>query len=201
MARQTQRGAQARRSNIPYITAEVSEIIANVEKETGDAQLAQSLQFSPTAMTCIKRLIAAGGHIIADTMLVASDIDASALEGSQAKVRCFIDEPEVIQLAELRHSTRAEIAVDLGLALQGPKLMVIGSAPAALNRVLNRRQHEPLSDVCVLAAPSGFANVVQLKERLRESDMAYIVVRGKKGGTTTAVTILNSILRMLKKKA
>ena len=103
-----------------------------------------------------------------------------------------------MQLAEIRRSTRAEIAVDVGLSIPGPKLVVISSAPAALNRVLLRRQREPLSDVCVLAAPNGFANVVQLKERLRESDMAYIVARGKKGGTAVTSLILNAILARVK---
>lgn len=200
MARQPQRGAASRRFGIPYISAEVSEIIAQIEKDTADPQLAQSLQFSPTALTHIKRLVAAGGTILVDTQLITADIDYSTLEGTNTRVRCFIDDPEVLQLAEIRHTTRAEIAVDIGLAIPGPKLLVVGSAPAALNRVLIRRQHEPLSEVCVLAAPSGFANVVQLKEKLRDSDMAYIVVRGKKGGTVVTAAILNAILRAIRPK-
>ena len=200
MARQPQRGAASRRFGIPYISAEVSEIIAQIEKDTADPQLAQSLQFSPTALTHIKRLVAAGGTILVDTQLITADIDYSTLEGTNTRVRCFIDDPEVLQLAEIRHTTRAEIAVDIGLAIPGPKLLVVGSAPAALNRVLIRRQHEPLSEVCVLAAPSGFANVVQLKEKLRDSDMAYIVARGKKGGTVVTDGILNAILRAIRPK-
>lgn len=200
MARQPQRGAASRRFGIPYISAEVSEIIAQIEKDTADLQLAQSLQFSPTALTHIKRLVAAGGTILVDTQLITADIDYSTLEGTNTRVRCFIDDPEVLQLAEIRHTTRAEIAVDIGLAIPGPKLLVVGSAPAALNRVLIRRQHEPLSEVCVLAAPSGFANVVQLKEKLRDSDMAYIVARGKKGGTVVTAGILNAILRAIRPK-
>lgn len=198
MARQAMRGANSRNISIPFISNDVEQIIANVEKETGDKVLAQSIQFGPTSLTHIKMLVGVGGTILTDTMLVTSDIDMSLLEGTDAKVRCFIDDPQVMQLAEIRHTTRAEIAVDIGLAIPGPKLVVISSAPAALNRVLLRRQHEPLSDVCVLAAPSGFASVVQLKERLRESDMASIVVRGKKGGTTATAVILNNILRQIR---
>ncbi len=201
MARQTRRGVNSHRVSVPYMTEEVSELISRIERETDDSLLAKSLQFSPTALTHVKRLIAAGGTIIVDTSLIAQDVDVSTLEGTGTKVRCFIDEPEVVKLAEIRHTTRAEIAVDLGLAVPGPKLMVISSAPAALNRVLYRRQHEPLSDVCVFAAPCGFANVVQLKEKLRESDMAFIVVRGKKGGTPATVTILNAMLKMISEKA
>lgn len=198
MARQPQRGAASRRFGIPYISDEVSEILAQIEKDTSDSQLAQSLQFSPTALTHIKRLVVAGGTILVDTQLMTADIDYSALEGTNTRVKCFIDEPEVLQLAEIRHTTRAGVAVDIGLAVPGPKLLVIGSAPSALNRVLVRRQHEPLSEVCVLAAPTGFANVVQLKEKLRDSDMAYIVARGKKGGSVVTAAILNAILRAIR---
>ena len=83
----------------------------------------------------------------------------------------------------------------LGDAVPGIKLMVVGSAPAAIQRMILRRQREPMSDVCVLAAPAGFASVVQLKERLMDSDLASIIVRGKKGGIPVTTTILNAILR------
>ena len=52
-----------------------------------------------------------------------------------------------------------------------------------------------MSDVCVLAAPNGFASVIQIKERVLDSDMASIVVRGKKGGIQVTTVLLNAILR------
>lgn len=174
---------------------EMSAILSEIEKETNDHALAQSIYFGPTALTHIKRLIEMGGSIITDTTLVANDIDESLLGHNGAKVLCFIDDPQVISLATQRRVTRAEVAVDYGLAVPGPKLMVVGSAPAAINRMITRRQHEPMSDVCVLAASTGFASVVQLKERLMDSDLTSIVVRGKKGGVPATVSIMNAILR------
>ena len=79
--------------------------------------------------------------------------------------------------------------------------MVVGSAPAAINRMIIRRQHEPMSDVCVLAAPTGFASVVQLKERLLDSDLTSIIVRGKKGGIPATVAIVNAILQEIAQSA
>lgn len=187
------------RVGIPYMNQEMSAILNEVEKETNDGALAQSIYFGPTALTHIKRLIEMGGSIITDTTLVANDIDETLLGNNGAKVLCFIDDPQVVALAEQRRVTRAEVAVDYGLAVPGPKLMVVGSAPAAINRMINRRMHEPMSDVCVLAAPTGFASVVQLKERLMESDLTSIVVRGKKGGIPATVSIMNAILREIAK--
>lgn len=187
------------RIGIPYLNQEMSAILSEIEKETNDRSLAQSIYFGPTALTHIKRLIEMGGTIITDTTLVANDIDETLLGSNGAKVMCFIDDPQVVAIAEQRRVTRAEVAVDYGLAVPGPKLMVVGSAPAAINRMILRRQHEPMSDVCVLAASTGFASVVQLKERLMDSDLTSIVVRGKKGGIPATVTIMNAILREIAK--
>lgn len=186
---------------MPYMTQEMASILAQIERETNDPSLSQSIYFSPTAITHIKRLIEMGGTIVTDTTLVESGIDVNLLGNKGAKVACFIDDPQVMSLAEQRRITRAEIAVDYGLALTGPKLMVVGSAPAAINRMIRRRQHEPMSDVCVLAASTGFASVVQLKEKLMDSDLTSIVVRGKKGGIPLTITMINCILREIAKTA
>ena len=201
MIRRTQGESSRHGVGMPYMTQEMASILAEIERETNDASLSQSIYFSPTALTHIKRLIEMGGTIITDTTLVENGIDMSLMGNKGAKVVCFIDDPQVISLAEQRRITRAEIAVDYGLAVTGPKLMVVGSAPAAINRMIRRRQSEPMSDVCVLAASTGFASVVQLKERLIDSDLTSIVVRGKKGGIPVTITILNAILREIAKNA
>ena len=188
------------RMGVPFVNPGMTNILNEIEKETKDRTLAQSIYFGPTALTHIKRLLDMGGTIITDTTLVANDIDMSLINNSTAKIMCFIDDPQVVSLAEQRHTTRAEVAVDYGLSVPGMKLLVVGSAPAAINRVIQRRQREPMSDVCVLAAPSGFASVVQLKERLMDSDLSTIIVRGKKGGISVTVTILNAILREISRE-
>jgi len=199
LIRRTQGDGNRHGVGMPYMTQEMASILAEIERETNDSTLSQSIYFSPTAITHIKRLIEMGGTIITDTTLVGNGIDVNLLGNKGAKVACFIDQPQVISLAEQRRITRAEIAVDYGLAIAGPKLMVVGSAPAAINRMIRRRQHEPMSDVCVLAASTGFASVVQLKEKLIDSDLTSIVVRGKKGGIPVTITILNAILREISK--
>ena len=199
MYRRSQGQDGRRWTGASYITPGVENIINAVVAETKDNALAQSIYFGPTALTHVRRIVEMGGSVITDTTLVAGDIDASLLGDKGARVLCFIDDPQVVYLAEQRHITRAEVAVDTGLAVPGPKLMVVGSAPAAINRILQRRQHEPMSDVCVLAAPAGFASVVQIKERLIDCDLMSIVVRGKKGGVPATVALVNAIFREIMK--
>lgn len=201
MIRRMQGEGSRHNIGLPYMTQEMTAILSEIERESGEASLSQSIYFSPTALTHIKRLIEMGGTIVTDTTLVATGIEPALMGNRGAKIACFIDDPQVIALAEQRRITRAEVAVDYGLALSGPKLMVVGSAPAAINRMIRRRQHEPMSDVCVLAASTGFASAVQLKERLIDSDLTSIVVRGKKGGIPATISILNAILREIAKNS
>ena len=66
-------------AGIPYLNQEMSDIISAVEAETGDSALAQSLFFSPTALTHVKRIIEMGGAIVTDTTIVLNEIDQSLL--------------------------------------------------------------------------------------------------------------------------
>ncbi len=84
--------------------------------------------------------------------------------------------------------------LDNALSQPGTKLIVVVKSATALDRLLRRHQIEELSDLVVLAAPTGFASVVQLKERIWESNLPAIVVRGKRGGTGAAVAIVNALM-------
>ncbi len=179
---------------MPYVTSEMTSIMQYVEHEIDDPVLVQSLHFSPTALTLVRRVMMSGGSIITDTTLALGDVDAEMARKLGVQLYCFIDDPRIVAIAEQKRITRAEIALDYALTLSGMKLLVVGSAPMALSRLLQRRQLEPLNDVVVLATPTGFASVVQLKERVWESDLASIVIRGKKGGAAASVAVLNALM-------
>jgi precorrin-8X/cobalt-precorrin-8 methylmutase len=179
---------------MPYVTSEMAAIMEHVKADTGDEALAQGIHFSPTALTLVRRVMMTGGQIVADTALALSDIDKQSARRLGVSTICYIDDPQVLALAEQLRTSRAEVAVDFALSQPGTKLIVVGSAPTALDRLLRRHPIEELSDLVVLAAPSGFASVVQLKERIWESNLPAIVVRGKRGGTGAAVAIVNALM-------
>ena len=62
MIRRTPGDGSRHNVGMPYMTQELSSILADIERETNDATLAQSIYFSPTALTHIKRLIEIGSY-------------------------------------------------------------------------------------------------------------------------------------------
>ena len=177
-----------------YPTEEVLNLISYVEAETGDTGIRQSMHFSPGVISRIQRQMGLGLSIIADSNLVMSGIDHELCAQLPVRVECFMDDPQGVSFATQKRITRAEIAVDRALALPGPKLIVVGSAPKALNRLLQIHAQNPLREVCIIAAATGFANIVELKERIWESGLPCIVVRGRKGGAASAIAITNALI-------
>ena len=51
----------------------------------------------------------------------------------------------------------------------------------------------------IIGVPVGFVNVVQSKELIMQTDVPFIVARGRKGGSNIAACICNALLYMLDK--
>ena len=182
------------RSAMSYRTSEMLTLMNSVARATGEEDVAESLHFTPTALTQIRHVMMSGGTLVTDTLLAVNEMDEALVDRLGLQVKCFIDDPEVVRQAEQRHKTRAAVAVDRALALPGFKLIAVGSAPAALERLLTRYHRGEARDVVVIAAPTGFASVVQMKERIYDSGIPAIVVRGKKGGVSVLCAILNGLM-------
>ena len=194
MQRKAERVNARRKTSMPYVTSEMTSIMERVGHDIDDREMVESMHFSPTALTMVRHVMMTGGTIVTDTTLTMGDIDREMADKLGVSVRCFIDDPQIMEIAEQKRVTRAEVALDFALSLPGLKLLAVGSAPMALNRLLQRVQTDPPADVVVLAAPTGFASVVQAKERVWESKIPAIVVRGKKGGAAVTVSIINALM-------
>ena len=79
-------------------------------------------------------------------------------------------------------------------------IFAIGNAPTALVRLYEMIREEKIRPALIIGVPVGFVNVVQSKELIMETDIPYIVARGRKGGSNIAACICNAMLYMLSKE-
>ncbi|MDO4549200.1 MAG: precorrin-8X methylmutase [Clostridia bacterium] len=194
MQRRSSRDTMRKKNTAAYVTSEMAAIMQRVSDDLDDSEITRTLHFSPTALTVVRHVMMMSGCIVTDTMIMLSEINRQMLSKLSVSAKCYVDDPQILDVAEQRHTTRAGVAIDYALALPGLKMIAIGSAPGALERLLQRNAVENLTDVVVVAAPTGFASVVQLKERLWESRLPCIVLRGKRGGPMAASSIVNALL-------
>ena len=106
---------------------------------------------------------------------------------------------EVAEAARKNGTTRAVASIEKAVSMEGPLIFAIGNAPTALVRLYELIEEGRISPALVIGVPVGFVNVVQSKELIMETDVPYIVARGRKGGSNVAAAICNALLYMLDK--
>ena len=75
-----------------------------------------------------------------------------------------------------------------------PVIFAVGNAPTALIQIDKMMRESSWRPAFVIGVPVGFVNVEAAKELMIESDVPYIVNRGRKGGSNIAAAICNALL-------
>lgn len=131
--------------------------------------------------------------IVTDVSMVASGIRKAAIERLGVKVKCYLSDERVKELAEKEGITRTQAGIRLGVQEYPNALYVFGNAPTALIELTDLMRKGKASPVGVIASPVGFVNVEESKHRLKVfKDIPKVIIDGKKGGSNLAATIVNS---------
>jgi precorrin-8X/cobalt-precorrin-8 methylmutase len=172
-------------------------IIKRCIHTSADFEYADSLCFSENVVEQAMQAIKDGAIIVTDTQMARSGVNKRALARFGGEAFCFISDEDVIAMAKANGSTRASAAVDKAAQLEaeGKKIIfAIGNAPTALVRIYELVQEGKLHPALVIGVPVGFVNVVQSKELIMETEVPYIVARGRKGGSNIAACICNALM-------
>lgn len=156
-------------------------IIKRCIHTSADFDYADNLCFSEKAAEIGIQALRNGASIVTDTEMAAAGINKKKMAEYGGQVHCFMRDAEVAEAAKKRGCTRATICMEKGAEISGEVIFAIGNAPTALIR-LKELIAEGLRPALIIGAPVGFVNVVEAKELIMETDVPYIVARGRKGG-------------------
>ena len=164
---------------------------------TADFDYAQNLVFSPQAVSEGVKALQQGRPVCTDTNMARAGISQSGLKKLGAGVYCYMTDPEVENQARETGKTRAAFAVRKAAGLLPEAVFVIGNAPTALVE-LAEQIRQGYTPSLVIGIPVGFVNVTEAKEEIlrccRTYHIPYIVGRGRKGGTSAAVAVINALI-------
>ena len=164
---------------------------------SADFEYADSLCFSDGAVEAALEAIRNGASIVTDTQMAKAGINKKTLAKYGGEGDCFMSDEDVAEQAKKSGSTRAAASMEKAAALDKPVIFAIGNAPTALIRLYELIQEQKITPHLIIGVPVGFVNVVQSKELIMETDVPYIVARGRKGGSNIAACICNALLYML----
>jgi Precorrin isomerase len=173
---------------------EKAPIINRVIHTTADFDYADTLTFSEDVVKQTKDALRRGACIVTDTQMAKSGINKKTLARYGGEVFCFMSDEDVAETAERNGSTRAAACMDKAALLDRELIFAIGNAPTALVRLYELIKEEKINPALIIGVPVGFVNVVQSKELIMETQVPYIVARGRKGGSNVAAAIVNALL-------
>ncbi|MBQ8878096.1 MAG: precorrin-8X methylmutase [Lachnospiraceae bacterium] len=176
-------------------------ITKRVIHTSADFDYTATLTFSEGAVEIAKQLILNGADIVTDTNMALSGINKKTLASFGGEAHCYMADENVARMAKERGTTRAAISMELASKLEKPVIFVIGNAPTALIQLYEMMQESTWKPAFVIGVPVGFVNVEVSKELIMETDVPYIVNRGRKGGSNVAAAICNALLYELGRKA
>lgn len=169
-------------------------ITKRVIHTSADFDYTRTLTYSEDAVKIAKELIRNGAHIVTDTNMALAGINKKTLAKFGGEAHCFMADEKVAHLAKERQTTRAAISMEMASKLDKPIIFAIGNAPTALIQLYKMMQMESFRPAFVIGVPVGFVNVEAAKELIMETDVPYIVNRGRKGGSNVAAAICNALL-------
>lgn len=174
-------------------SVEEERIAVRVIHACGMVEAARDIVFSLTFAHVAIAALANGAPILCDSKMVANGVTRARLPAGN-RVICTLDDDEVPELAAKLNTTRSAAALELWRPHLAGSLVVIGNAPTALFRLLEKLDDGAPMPAAVIGMPVGFVGAAESKEALAAQTLVpFAIVRGRKGGSAMAAAAVNAI--------
>ncbi len=169
-------------------------VVRRLIHTSADFDLLDLVRFHPEAVRAGTQALGKGCLVVTDTEMARAGISADRMDRLGCRVVCHMRETAVAERAGKEDITRAAAAVDLALSDLNGAVCVVGNAPTALLRLLQRVGEGACSPALIVGMPVGFVNASESKELLeRQERVPYVTIRGRKGGSPLAATTVNQL--------
>ncbi len=177
-------------------------IIERVVHTTADPEFAKLLVISEDAVDSGVAAIKAGAKIVTDVKMVKAGINEARLKKFGGKVSTYMNDERAVKLANTESLTRSAAAMRLAIkdGLDGA-IVLIGNAPTAAFELAEQIKKGAVKPALIVAVPVGYVGAAESKEAVAKLPVPFIITKGRKGGSTIAVAIFNSLLSMAEGKA
>jgi precorrin-8X/cobalt-precorrin-8 methylmutase len=181
--------AEADLSGLPE---DVAAVTVRMIHACGQVDLAADVGYSPEVVARAREALHAGAPVLCDAQMVAAGVTRRRLPKDN-DVLCTLDDPRTPGLAAELGTTRTAAALELwGDRLDGA-VVAIGNAPTALFHLLEMIAAGAPRPAAVIGVPVGFIGAAESKEALAASDLEFLVVRGRRGGSAITAAAVNAI--------
>ncbi|WP_186572153.1 precorrin-8X methylmutase [Synechococcus sp. PROS-U-1] len=172
------------------------QVLERLVHSSGDLSLGPLLHCSEAACTRGMTALQQGASILTDTAMAAAAVVPMARRTLGSAVHTVLEwAPDVAPEGSTRTAAGMEKAWRDLSTQDPPPVVLIGSAPTALDVLLRLVEKGARAPSLVIGMPVGFVGVAESKRALQESRLQQIRLEGSRGGAGLAAATVNALLR------
>nr|WP_232179231.1 precorrin-8X methylmutase [Synechococcus sp. CC9902] len=172
------------------------EVLERLVHSSGDPSIAELLRFSQGACEAGLSALQSGAVILTDTEMAAAAIRPMAQRTLGVPVRTVLEWAPTLAPSGSTRTAAGLLLAWQELAAERPApLVLIGSAPTALEVLLTQVEADAPKPSLVIGMPVGFVGVPESKRHLEHSGLAQIRLEGTRGGAGLVAAAVNALLR------
>jgi len=154
--------------------------------------------FHPRAVEAgVAAVLSRTTRVVADVEMICVGLSAPRLDHFGMATHQFISDVDVIDAAKTEGTTRAVQAMRKAHSrgLITGAIVGIGNAPTALMELVRLIHEEGVRPALVVGMPVGFVAAAESKDLMAlENEVPWVVIRGRKGGSTLVVAAIHALL-------
>jgi len=192
-----------RRIDAEYTGKKFSEkewpVVRRVIHSTADLTISELFRFSNNPVDALLDALKDGCSIYCDSNMIKSGLSKAKLSKinpiyKEDNIVCLVADQEIAKLAKQQHCTRSLIAVEFAADTIDDGIVLIGNAPLALAGIIKMYKEHKVKPRVIIGMPVGFVNVLESKEMLFETNIPFVAIEGRRGGSPLAVASLHGML-------
>ncbi|MEN6621229.1 MAG: precorrin-8X methylmutase [Smithella sp.] len=187
-------------------SADEWQVVRRMIHTTGDFAVMDDVRFSSDAIASAIEALNNGKPVYTDTNMIRSGISMAKLTSlnsdyNSGSINCHIADSDIAAEAKQSGLPRSLLSVRKAANMLDGAIVLFGNAPVGLMELNRMIIEEGIKPALVVAVPVGFVHVAESKDELMGLDVPFIALKGRRGGSAIAVSILHALISLAAQKA
>ncbi|MGS2717423.1 precorrin-8X methylmutase [Eionea flava] len=175
---------------------EQQQVVMRIVHSLGFPAVAEQVRFSEQACAQGIAALQKNARLLCDVEMVKQGITKRMISEEPL---CYLNHPETALIAKKTGETRSMAALAHWQDQLEGSVVIIGNAPTALFRLLEKLQQGAAKPALVIGMPVGFVGAAESKQALwdchQDLGIECITLLGRMGGSAVSAATCNALLR------
>ncbi|MEM0141696.1 MAG: precorrin-8X methylmutase [Thermoplasmatales archaeon] len=168
-------------------------IISKLVHSVADLSIIPDIRISDGFVNTFIKALKSEVPIVCDSEMTKAGIYSKNVI-SRSQIYTFLRDIKTIEFAKKTGMTKSAAAIHIAVETLGENcVFVIGNSPTSLRELVSLWEKHIVNPIAVVGCPVGFVNATLSKYELIKTNLEYVTVLGRRGGSPMAASVVNAI--------